>query len=100
MDSQDISLLIVNKKTGKVSEPVMRCLHNFNDYVVVGTILASGDFETYTFIETPNIKEKNLTIARYDEAKAPYESNPLLSYSQEELDKEIMIRAKDLIFNF
>ncbi len=94
-DILDVRFIIVSKETGNINYPIIRCVGNFDNYVVLGTLIIKDDFETYVLIGTENIAKTSFTISRGD-TDEEYET----TYSEEKIKKEIIQRAKDLIFEF
>ena len=95
----DVRFVIVDKKTGKINEPVIRCVTNFSNYVLVGTLICRDNFDTYVLPDTPNIKATSFTVG-YNDEEANEKHGVAVDYTREEINKEITQRAKDLIFGF
>ena len=72
-----------------------RCLSNFENYVVIGLAEHSDECITYSLIATENLPEFYVTHW-YDERHPPKHSGPLIEKSDNIINKQILIRAKDL----
>ena len=92
-EMNDARVILVDRTTGKVSESVIRVASNFTNHVTIGNIFTVEDVLTYLLFATENVPSKYFSVGFGEVDNSTIIANDYI-------DKEINIRAKDILFSF
>jgi len=99
-DELDVRLIIVEKETGKINYPVVRCVGSYTDYIVVGLMMIHGDWETYIVYATDNLPKEEFTVTHSAQVVGTPGNKTTWVDDIKFIEKSITARAKDRLLNF
>lgn len=91
-DQYDIRTIVVDITTGNIDYPVLRCMGNYNNHIVVGNTIGTDNDTTYTLFATNNLPFIQFTLSYVKSVDSRKVTNYEVPF--------ILARAKDRLHTF